>query len=127
MAKKRKYSTDSSLKLKGKIKPTVAGNVPGLAPPEVERYSDNKSNLWEGEYKPYHKLWFEIVKPVLLERGIDRTFWGLYRSFAFHVYKLKMKGAKDPELKLIVDSYAVRGLLPDVLTEIYNRLGVGGV
>lgn len=125
MPKRRRYTTDSSLKLKGKIKPNVQGNVPGLTPSEAEKYSENKSLLWEGEFKPYHKLWYEVVKPLLIEKGIDRTFWGLYRSASFHIYKLKMRGAKDSELKLVVDSYSVRGLSPDVLGEIYNRIGIG--
>jgi len=119
----RVLSDKSYTKLKDRIGETIEGQLRWLTREERRKYVEQVVTNYQKNYEPFHKVW-ESVQKVLLQLGVPRGMWGLYRSFAYHYTRAKMRGASQAQLDAIADYHiATSGLDASVVERIREVLG----
>lgn len=124
MPKRNRVLTDRSvIKLKGKIKGTVFAHVQWLSDSEKEQFAEVAIQNYRSNYMPFHKVWL-TVKNILIQAGVRRGMFGLYRSFAYEYYRAKTKGASSAELEAIAAKHInASNLDPNVVQRIITSIG----
>lgn len=120
MPKARRSYSPTAINYRAKFIGNILSRVGGAL--DVAReFAEQAWAKHTATYTVYSQLYHNYVKPVLVSRGVHSTLYGLYRSFALHVYK-NVESPDDPKLQSIISDWSARGLDPSILDEIASKV-----